>query len=264
MIALRRSRTELDRIGLRLGRYCLWPYPRLYWPVGKWRDRVRHFGNCDLWVGGYPRSGNTFLWKWMERAFPEKQIGGHLHVPPSIIRQIQQGRHGILTLRSPRDAVVSWSLYTHQSLRDCLHYYIDFHRVLLPYRKKMIIAPFENITMEPAHVIENFGQRVGLQTCLCEVDRNDICEIFRSIEEDWRNGDGSLDEMKVARPSEQRRAAAHTLRLELDRSRSIRPVLLHAEKLYRKFHAASRPAKWIRRSQVLSWNWLGISRRFAT
>jgi hypothetical protein len=199
----------------------------------------------------------------MERAFPEKRIAGHLHVPPSIIRQIQQGRHGLLTLRSPRDAVVSWSLYTHQSLRDCLHYYIDFHRVLLPYRKKMIIAPFENITVQPAHVIENFSRRVGLQTCLSETDKNNISAIFRLIEEDWRNGDGSLDEMKVARPSEQRRAAARALQLELDRSRSIRPVLRHAENLHRKFHEASRPA-WIRRSQSVSWNWLGLSGRSAT
>jgi hypothetical protein len=177
---------------------------------------------------------------------------------------LQQGRPGILTLRSPRDAVVSWSLYTRHSLRDCLHYYIDFHRVLLPYRKKLIIAPFENITMEPAHVIENFSRRVGLQPCPGATNTSSTPEIFKLIEKGWRNVDGSLDEMKVARPSEQRRAAAHALRLELDRLRSIRPVLLHAERLYRKFHAASRPAKSMCRSQILSSHWLGLSRRFAT
>ena len=123
------------------------------------------------------------------------------------------------------------------TLAHCLDYYVDFHRVLWLYRDKVLVASFEKVTREPQDVINHFSSRFGLnaQPSLPEENRNS--HVLDSIDRmsDWVRPDGSIDEMKVARPSAQRQPLAQRFATEFENSVALRRKLNAAEKLYRKF-----------------------------
>jgi len=223
----------------RIGRRLLWPCPTLYWPIGQYRGRISDL-TCDLWVGGYPRSANTFLWRFLQAALPETRIISHLHFPPLIIRQLQKGKPGVFVIRDPLKAVVSASIFTDLSLQHSLDYYVDFHHVMWRFRRDLLVTPFETITDNPHAVLKEVTTRFNFR------NHNDgplrpqtMNEVMTEIEAmpHSLNEHGQVDEMKVSRPSAQRKLRAQALELELRTSTRLQPGLVKARLLYDRFRS---------------------------
>ncbi len=153
-IRVRRSRHMLRR-GLfvirRLGRWLFWAHPKLY----RWIGRMRGRGDCadgdfDAWIGGYPRSANSFTTAALRLSNPTLRVATHRHIPPLIISAVRAKKPGILLIRQPKDAAVSWTIFWEGRwrLEEALDYYVDFHRALLPFRRELLVAGFDEVTQD--------------------------------------------------------------------------------------------------------------------
>src|SRR5258708_33833668 len=102
----------------RLGRRLFWSEPVQF----RWLGILRGHGDClqndwDVWLGGYPRSANTFATAAFKLANPNVPFASHFHVPPFIIHGLQLGSQGILLISRPIDAAVPWTLFLDGQIR---------------------------------------------------------------------------------------------------------------------------------------------------
>src|SRR2546423_5800456 len=96
----------------RLGRRLLWAHPTLY----RWFGILRNRGDCladdfDIWIGGYPRSANSFATAVFKLGNPKVRVATHLHIPTFIINALRLNKPGVLLVRKPIDAAVSWAIF---------------------------------------------------------------------------------------------------------------------------------------------------------
>ena len=75
-----------------------------------------------------------------------------------MIQAVRDGKPGMLMLRKPEDATLSWAIFWRDHVGDCLDYYVDFHRPLLPYLSSLFIAPFEEVTSRFDAVVSRFNR----------------------------------------------------------------------------------------------------------
>jgi hypothetical protein len=164
------------------------------------------------------------------------RIAGHWHIPPLIIEAIRCRLPGLLLVRPPHEAVVSWAIYHHRSVEDCLDYYIDFHRTLLPYCKDVYVVTFDDLTADPAAVLERFARTQNL-AAKPHASPSLVASTLAAMDAMPHSlGDeGEPNELRVSRPSAFRSARKDRLREALDHCASLTPKLWRAEKLYETF-----------------------------
>jgi hypothetical protein len=222
----------------RLGRQLLWPHPQLY----RWVGLLRNRGDCvkrdiDVWIGGYPRSSNSFAAAAFALSNPGVRVARHWHIPAFIIHAVRSGTPGIFLVREPANSVVSWTIFWQGrwNLEDALDYYVDFHRALLPYRLQLFIASFEEVTNRFDLVVQNCNARFGTSfAALAPSDcTSDRC--FSLVEDWFRGPDGSVDELVVARPSDHRAGLKAKLVEDLRNSPKLARKLAAAEQMYSNF-----------------------------
>lgn len=228
----------------RLGRRLLWTRPSLYRWFGILRDR----GDCleedfEVWIGGYPRSANTFAVAAFKLANPQVRIASHWHIPTFVIHGLRCGKPGILVIRRPLDSVVSWTLYWQgkMKLEDSLDYYLDFHNALLPYRGELFVAPFDATTKDFARILHQFNQRFGTKYTPLPPGENSVRRCVSFVEDWLRAPDGSINEFKVSRPSPKREALKPKLVKALNESLRLANKLQAANELYGLFCACLPP-----------------------
>jgi len=232
----------------RIGRRIFWPQPTLYrWVVSKWRGRHIPKARPGLfWVGGYPRSANTFTAYNLKHCLrPAESIEFHLHLPPQILVLHKAGSPGILVLRKPLSAVMSYCqlLHLHQrgaslveALASKLDYYIDFHRSLRAVAPQLFIASFDDVTRDIQAVLRCFFITNGVPRAVPDLEDS---KIFAELEHHWAKSDGSIDEFSVARPSQFRaeQRSEHWHRLHVLSHPDVQRRLREAEKLHTFFHS---------------------------
>ena len=194
----------------RLGRLLFWRRPALYRYFGLLRGR----GDCfdqdfDLWIGGFPRSANTFAVEAFQSANPGVRLASHRHIPAFIIRWLDAGQPGIFLIRQPEEAVLSWTILWRGYLEETLEYYIDFHRALLPHASRLFIATFDMVTNDFGAVIEQFNRRYGSRYAVFKHEPQAVAECFSRIETTSPPGGG---ELAVCRPSAKRAKLKPVLR----------------------------------------------------
>lgn len=214
----------------RLGRFLLWRYPTFYRRLGLLRDR----GDCcaddfELWIDGFPRSAQTFASKSFLVANPHAKVRSHQHLPPFIINAIEAEKPGMLLIRKPEDAVVSWAIFWEESLGPCLDYYIDFHRALLPNAERAFKARFEDVTRDFGGLIHKFNQRFGTDFRPPDHDSEAIFSLIKA-ETNWH--DPELDRRRICCPSADRVRMKAQLMKELTASSKMTRGLDKARKLY--------------------------------
>ena len=226
----------------RLGRFLLWQRPSLY----RWVGIIRQYGDClktdfDIWMGGYPRSANTFAAVAFKLANPKISLASHFHVPAFIIQGLKAGKPGIFLIRRPEDCVVSWTLYWNGKLRleDSLNYYVDFHLLILPHLKKLFVATFEQTTSDFGQLVSEFNARFGTHYATLPTDAAALRSCVAHVEDFHRSGDGSVNELTVSRPSAKRAALKPDLLIALRQSPRLREKLNKAELLYDSFYKAT-------------------------
>jgi hypothetical protein len=226
----------------RFGRLLLWSRPSLY----RWLGIIRGHGDChgngfDMWIGGYPRSANTFAAASFTLANPSVKLASHFHIPAFIIRGLQCEKPGIFLIRQPEDCVVSWTIYWEgrMKLEDSLDYYIDFHRSMNPYMKQLFVAPFEETTTNFGNLIREFNSRFGTLYAALPMDHAVQKRCLSYVEDFFRSDDGSVNELKVSRPSVKRETIKRKHLASLRNSPRLSRKLETARNLYTLFHQNS-------------------------
>ncbi len=202
----------------RLGRRLFWSEPAQY----RWLGILRGHGDClqndwDVWLG--------------------VPFASHFHVPPFIIHGLQLGRPGILLIRPPIDAAVSWTIFWDGQIRlaDAPDYYLDFHRALLPFRAELFVATFGQVTQHFSRVIQRFNRHFRTDYASLPSDDASVHRCFCFAEERARSRDGSICELTVSRPSEQRSVMKSNLIESVQASATLVRKLEAANQLYAVF-----------------------------
>ncbi len=173
----------------------------------------------------------------LKLANPNIPLASHFHLPPFIIRGLQLGKPGILLIRPPIDAAVSWTIYWEGQIRleDALDYYLDFHHALLPFRAGLFVATFDQVTQDFPQVIQRFNRCFTTDYASLRSDDAAVHRCFCFAEERARSGDGSINEFTVSRPSAHRSGMKSNLIESIQASATLVRKLEAANRLYAVF-----------------------------
>jgi hypothetical protein len=227
--------TKLSEAKIRLVRVAkrlIWPHPLLYYPYGILRKRGNSLNtDFEFYMGGYPRSANTFSQVAFMSANPKTKILTHRHVPTFVLNLTRNGIPGLVLIRKPLDAAVSAAIYNGRSLEAAVAYWNDYYETLLPIRSELFLARFEDVTHDFGAVMRALNDRWGTSFVPFEHTPENASRCFQATEDICRGQYGAVIESRVCRPSEQRRDAKHR-RLQLDQSPFLRNELARAQELY--------------------------------
>jgi len=203
---------------------------------------MRGHGDClmadfDMWIGGFPRSANTFTSACFKLANPKVKVASHYHIPAFIINWIQKRKPGLFLIRQPVDSVVSWTIFWQGQMKvgEALDYYIDFHRAMLGYREDLFLARFEEAVSDFAGVVKRLNARFGTRFSALPEQPGSLSRCISYIEDHARGEDGRVNEFTVSRPSNQRVGLKPKLLEELKGSDRLVRKMEVADQLYRQF-----------------------------
>jgi hypothetical protein len=158
------------------------------------------------------------------------RVAHHLHAPAQLIVAAKIGIPVLALIREPREAILSQLIREPGiSLRGALVAYALFYSSLMPYRSRMVVGQFNEVTQSFGSVVRKLNNRFG--TSFTEFEHNEanlrgcldlVNERATPIPE-WSTGLGRF-EFGLITPSDLRRARerlAHQQRSELPGSRDI-------------------------------------------
>ena len=217
-------------------RRLLWPHPSIYYPFGVLRNRGNVFRkNAQLFMGGYPRSGNTFAQVAFATANPGVRIRSHQHIPTYVLHLTKSQMPGLVVIRPPLDASVSWAIHENQTLEEAVSYWNDYYEMLLPVRSQLFVARFKDVTTDFGAVIKAFNTRWGTNYTPFIHTAETAARCFKVTEDDNRAPGGEIREMRVCRPSRERQIVKETHLDHLNQSNLLRKELARANELYEEF-----------------------------
>jgi hypothetical protein len=220
----------------RFARRALWPRPALYFPFGLMRRRGSVFNrNFEMYISGYPRCGNTFARTAFLAANPKVKVQSHRHIPTFVLQSVKLGVPGLVLLRTPLDAAVSWAIHENQTLEEAIAYWNDYYETLLPVRSELFIARFEEVTRDFGAVIRALNAKWRTAFVPFDHTPENAAECFRVTEEEHRQPSGLIREMQVCRPSPERRSVKEAHLQQLNESSFLRQELARATSLYEAF-----------------------------
>ncbi|MEO1352001.1 MAG: hypothetical protein AAFW84_24905 [Cyanobacteria bacterium J06635_15] len=235
-------------------------YPILFLPLARWRwsrwrkqynitisgpepaapDPVTR--NTAVVIEGFPRMGNTFAHIAFKMAQPEPvKIGHHTHAAAQVVAAAKMDIPTIVLIREPEAAIVSYligdfdpSLGIGQSLRE----YISFYKTILPYREKVIIASFDDVTSDYGSVIQMLNDKFNTNFGKFDHTEENVNRCFELIEEGYQYAFGTVSEKVVCRPSEVRQAMKQDIQTQFysDTFSSLRQ---RAETIYKALTQAT-------------------------
>jgi len=132
-----------------------WNFPRIYREVYKHRWNGVFLPDLyDVYICGFPRSGNNFLLETAKQLVGEEvSVSPASHLCPFILDSRRAGKPVILTLREPRRCIASWMVAKPCGAAEALEYYVDFHRFMMRRASGLRSAPFDELTrLEPAFI----------------------------------------------------------------------------------------------------------------
>jgi hypothetical protein len=195
----------------------------------------------DVVIEGYPRSANSFSTRAFIQAQKPKEydVANHIHSFAQIKHGIHIGKPTIVLLRKPYDAVKSLGAHRLQVLNfreenfnnylkawDIawdIQYYIRFYQALLPYKDKVVIAPFEEVVNDFGKTIERLNKKFDTNFKVFEHTDDNVQKIF---ENSWFH----------LSPSKEREQYKKTIE-ELLETEYCQQLLEKANKVYQQYVA---------------------------
>ncbi len=230
------------RVVSRSLRRLVWPRPLLYAPIGIARGRGNVLSRRpEVYLCGFPRSGNTFARTAFLSANPGVKVQSHRHIPAFVLRHMQTGTPGMVLIRSPYDAIISWAIHENQSIEEAAAYWNDYYEALLPHRDQLFVVGFEEITSDFGQVILDFNARWGTAYVPFDHSARAVAACFGEIEEEERLPGGAIRELRVCRPSAERREVKESMARDSRASKFFRKELGRAEALFREFTSPVAP-----------------------
>ncbi len=209
--------------------------PYLWLAARKYRGGEERVVGPDtqLVIDGFQRSGNTFAVSAFQFAQPRPvRVAHHLHAASQIVAAARRGTPTLLLVRDPEGAVLSHLVRKPGvTAMDALRNYVGFHRRVLPYRDRVVVADFREVTSDFGSVIDRVNARFGTSFERFEHTPQNVERCFRRIEERNRELYGRVDERTVPRPSAERDRMIEALRLAY-RKDSLGRLRRRAEELH--------------------------------
>ena len=212
--ALRRARFE--------ARAILDRYPATYFPAARVARRAKPEmvvgSDTELVIEASPRSGNSFAVVAFELAQPRHvRVAHHSHAPAQVMRAVQLGVPTLVIVRDPAQASLSLAVRERGvTMRQALRTWIAFYARVLPLRRGVVVAAFDEVTRDLGSVIRSVNERFGTGFAEFRHAPEAEARAFELLERYDRQDRGALSESTVARPSEAREAMKEALRAELD------------------------------------------------
>ncbi len=222
-------------------RPLLWRFPFLHAIV----MRVFHGGwpkktSGNFWVAGFPRSGNTFAGVLLAETGKFGRVDYHFHRAGKIAALSQSGIPGIMVVRRPDDAAISWAILNDWALERALEDYVDFHKFLQPRIGSLYVVCFDWFIKHPQELIRTVATMLGSDINDFEFSEQLLERVNTKIEHIWRNRLGIVDEQQVARPSHARIERKKILLEELRSSPYLANLLGEATESYGLFLSRSK------------------------
>ncbi len=207
-------------------RRLLWPRPNAHAAWLALRGHPIRLRQADIVVEGFGRSGNTFAVNALKGQ--GLRVFSHSHAPATIQKAVKAGKPICFLIRQPEDAIVSTALYWNCSLQRYLEHYIRYHELIGEYLSYLAVFRFENFTNDFNVVIDGLKARYDLN--LMRVDHEALTEdVFRIIENQQIEQTGQINEMRVHRPSQERKDRKASLLEQLREHPDLpRALALHA------------------------------------
>jgi hypothetical protein len=190
VLAARRERHQQVTLARRVRhrfRTRLSESPALYLPLA----RVKYPGpspevigpDTELVIDGYTRCASTFAVYALQLAQPEPiRLAHHLHAPAQLIAAARAGVPALTVIREPRGAILSQLIREPDvALRDALIAYTRFYRRLLPFRHRMVIADFEEVTSDFGAVTRRVNDMFGTTFAEFEPTEQNTARCFELI-----------------------------------------------------------------------------------
>lgn len=212
--------------------------------------------STQLVIEGFPRSASTFATVAFQLAQPRPvRVAHHLHAPAQITEAVRTGTPVLVTVRHPRDAVVSCVIREpYIPIGWAIDVYARFYEALTPHTGRVVFGEFERVTSDLPSVVREVNQRFDTAFEPGNQDAESIERCFRLIDMRARGGAvarwinryvsglidmaelervlatladadlGDLPEHRVARPSSARAADQESLQeqYELPRYAKVR------------------------------------------
>jgi hypothetical protein len=231
--------------------------------------------STNLVLDGFPRSGNTFALVAFQIAqsfqpvpFPAAQmrlvrVSHHIHSTAHLIEAARRGLPVLVPVREPEGAVLSCLIREPWiSMSQAVRAYADFHERLLPWRERVLVVDFTDITTDMGLVIERLNRRFDTNFMPFQHTPKQVDQCFGIIEDRarrprwdaqigsflagrltlaelerhsslWDHDVTDVPEHRVARPSE-KRARSRVLLEATYRSPNLKTQRERAERAYRR------------------------------
>lgn len=185
---------------------------KFYKVLTEWR-RIKHttkFGKSfdeetEIIIEAHARSGNTFAYHALNLAQKRKVImGHHLHQPNHIIEGIKNNIPVMVIIRHPDDVVASYKIRSpHITIWNGYYSYYLFYNRLKPYLGKIILATFEELTMDFRAPIKRLNKKYNLNYKYYNNSTSNNIKIFKLIESEMlqKFETNKIDEDMISRPS---------------------------------------------------------------
>ena len=117
----------------------------------------------ELVIDGYTRCASTFAVYALQLAQPVPvRLAHHLHAPAQLVAAARAGVPALAVIREPREAILSQLIREPDvDMRDALAAFARFYRRLLPWRNRMVVAGFEEVTKDFGAVTRRVNDRFG-------------------------------------------------------------------------------------------------------
>jgi hypothetical protein len=185
-------------------------WPRAYCRTVRRRVRTVNVATpgVHLVIEGFPRSGNTFAREAVIEANPGLHVASHLHRAAHVIHAVDLGIPALVLVRDPVDAVASFLFMNeYRTVDAALRAYCRFYRRLWRHRDRFVVATFDQVVSDLGAVIERLNAFSGTNMIAFDHNPTAMTAILCRIEAAATEG-GSVDELRVARPSIVRTMAA--------------------------------------------------------
>jgi len=170
----------------------------------------------ELYIDGYPRSGNTFAQFLIQNLWPELHVVHHFHAIAPIKIALDKGIPVFILIREPRQAIASNYLkqfamqgyssfaevpFNRSLLVSLAQIYRDYYAFASEYVDRINLIQFEELVGEPVRVMNSINKLVSVSQKRSESELTDI--VHRIKDENF----GSKDALGSSRPSKEKNAA---------------------------------------------------------
>lgn len=203
---------------------------RLTMPAG---EDQRLTADTGIVIEGFPRSGNSFASSafGLATGFAIRR-SSNTHLAGQVRLAVKRGLPTLILIRRPVDAVASLCVAApYLSARAGMREWIRFYRAVESVRDKVLLATFDEVTVDFGAVMARVNERFGTDFAAFEHNAATVEAVQRQLDEYGVRKRGYLREESIARPSSARTAANEAVRAALA-DPACAPLVATAAALY--------------------------------